>query len=90
VLAGDCPEAGVAGVSDEDICDIATLVNGAWSAAAYALQEVKRERDDGSSDWAAFHVERLRRAEEAEARANALNFRYIAEHREVLKRAFGL
>ena len=77
-------------MSDEDIVEITSVLHRAWVVTHVALDEVKAERDDGSSDWAAFHGERLRSATEAELRTRGLRDRYVAENRAVITKAFGL
>lgn len=80
----------MSGLSDADIWEIATLVNAAWSQAAQRVNAVMKERDDGSPDWAAFHAIRAQAALDEEAKANGLNFRYIAEHGPTIRKAMGL
>jgi len=53
-------------ISDDLMFEICSLVHKRWSEAFDALKVVTSERSDGTSDWKAFHEERVKRATECE------------------------
>jgi len=89
VLDGDGTEAGL-GVIDEDLYEISVVLHHRWSEAHRTLDTVKAEVDDRSADWAAFHESRLERAGQAEADTRGLRDRFMAEHRDAIRRGMGL
>jgi hypothetical protein len=77
-------------LSDQDVVDIAGLVYSKWAESFELLTAVKTEQNDGSSDWQAFHEERLERAMETESKWLGVKNRFNEANSIVIKRAFGL
>ena len=77
-------------MTDADIAEIATMLHRRFSDAHINLEAVKSEKDDGSPDWKQFHTIRLENANSAFENSVGLRDRFIAENREVLRKAFGL
>jgi len=52
-------------LSNDDLFEVATLVYRRWADEFDKLKAVRREKNDGSTDWEEFHIERLNNATEA-------------------------
>ena len=77
-------------MNDQDILDISGLIHRKWSASFKILELAKNETNDGSPDWNEFHELRLESAIKEEKKWNDFNNRFIAEHRTILNRIFGI
>jgi hypothetical protein len=71
-------------MQDQDVFDIATILNGRWADADKLLKQVKAETDDGSPDWAEFHEIRLHSHMAACRKAQHLSDAYNAANKEQL------
>ena len=77
-------------MTDEQILDIASLINTRWGEAIETLKRVKAEtydkRDGSLQDWEEMHAIRFNNAEEAESYWLKMRNDFINENRSIFTR----
>jgi hypothetical protein len=76
-------------MTDNDVFDIAALLWSNYSEALAEYMDVRRERDDGSKDWALFHNVRLESSRMAKDEAHNLLNAFKAYFKSTLDRMVG-